>query len=206
MGELAFKGGASGKEYSWVEESEGEAKLKNVSDGIDLLKTDATTITDASGIKLKDHDVTRAGGSGGKYNNEVSQFADSGDVSCTIGTGDTFERTTVLSLPDNWYNIIPKAVYIEVGGTVAAGETITISVKAVMDNGDEYELTSYSVTEATGGKTASADELYANLLTNVRSAGKSIDGRRITSIVADVKTSASSTDATVKVRVIGVRT
>ena len=206
MGYLGYKGGASGKEYRWVEESEGEAKLKNQSDGIDLLKADPTTITDASGIKLKDHDVTRAGGNGGKYNNEVSQFTDSGDKSCTIGTDGTNERTTVLSLPDNWYNIIPKAVYMEVGGTVATGETITISVKTVMDNGDEYEITSYSVTEATGSKTASTDEIYANLLSKVRSAGKDIDGRRITSIVADVNTSASSTDAIVKVRVIGVRT
>jgi len=44
------------------------------------------------------------------------------------------------------------------------------------------------------------------LMVNVRSAGKSIDGRRITSVVADINTSASSTDATVKVRVMGVRT
>ena len=206
MGRVGFKGGASGKEYAWVEESAGELKAKNVSDDIDLLKADPTTITDASGIKLKDHDVTRAGGSGGKYNNEVSQFADSGDVSCTIGTGGSNERTTVLSLPDNWYNIIPVAVYIEVGGTVASGETISVSVKAVMDNDDEYEITSYSVDSATGSKTVNSEEIYTNLMANIRSAGKSIDGRRITSIVADVDTSASSTDATVKVRAIGVRT
>lgn len=206
MGRLGFRGGASGKIYRFVEESAGELKAKNESDGIDLLKADSTTITDASGIKLKNHDVTRAGGSGGKYNSEVSQFADSGNISCTIGTGGTNERTTVLSLPSNWYNIIPKAVYIEISGTVASGETISVSVKAIMDNGDEYEITSYSVTEATGNKTASTDEIYANLLSNVRSAGKNIDGRRITSVVADVNTSASSTDATVKVRAIGVRT
>ena len=206
MGRVRFKGGASGKEYAWVEESAGELKAKNVSDDIDLLRADSTTITDASGIKLKDHDVSRAGGSGGKYNSEVSQFADSGDKSCTIGTGGTNERTTVLSLPDNWYNIIPKAVYIEVGGTVASGETISVSVKVVMDNNDEYEITSYSVDSATGSKTVNSEEIYTNLLTNVRSAGKSIDGRRITSVVADVNTNQSSTDATVKVRAIGVRT
>jgi hypothetical protein len=205
VGELAYKGGASGKEYSWVEESAGEAKLKNVSDGIDLLKADSTTITDASGIKLSAHGSRhQRGGADDPADPNISNLGDSGDVSCTIGLSGSAARTTIYTPPTNWFSIIPLAVYMEVGGTVAAGETVTISVKAVLDDGSEYEIASLSVTGATGSSTEG--QPFVNLLAKVRAAAANINNRRITSIVADVATDQASTTATVKVRVIGIIT
>jgi len=134
----------------------------------------------------------------------IAQLFDSGDVSCDIGTGGSPTRSTVYSLPPNWTNLIPLAIYMEIGGTVATDETITISVKVVLDDDSEYEVASYSLTGSTGSKIENAP--FQGLLTALRSAGATKDGRRITSIVADVSSSASSTSATATVRVIGIRT
>jgi len=134
----------------------------------------------------------------------ISQLFDSGDVSCAVGTGGTASKTTVYSLPSSWFNLVPLAVNISVGGTVASGETINVSVRAVLDDGTELEIASYSVTGSTGSKLESAP--FANLLTSAASAGKSLEGRRITTMVAYASSSATSTSATVTVRVIGIRT
>ena len=134
----------------------------------------------------------------------ISNLFDSGDVSCDVGTEGSATRTTVYSLPSNWFSLIPLAVYMEVGGSVASGETVSISVKVVLDDGSEYEIASYSVTGDTGSSTESAP--FANLLSALRSAGDTKDGRRVTSVVADVSSSASDTSATATVRVVGVRT
>jgi len=144
----------------------------------------------------------RGGGDALNYA-QITQLFDSGDVSCSIGLGGSATRTTVYSLPTGWYNALPLAVYVEVGGTVATGETVSISVKAVLDNGDEYEIASYSVTGGTGSNYIEVS--WSTVLSNIRGATGSVDGRRITSIVADVETSASSTSATATVRVIGLR-
>ena len=87
---------------------------------------------------------------------------------------------------------------------MASSETIDISVKAILSDGSELEIASYSVTGTTGSKTESAP--IANLLASLRSAAKNADGLRITSIVADVSSSATSTSATATVRVVGIRT
>ena len=121
-----------------------------------------------------------------------------------MGTGGTASRTTVYSLPANWYNLLPLAVYMEVGGTVASSETVSISVKAVLSDGSELEIASYSVTGTTGTKTEPAP--IAELLASLRSAAKNADGLRITSIVADVTSSATSTSASATVRIVGIRT
>ena len=204
-----FKGKVSGKYYSFTEEVSGEVKIKNESDGIDLIKADPTTITDASGVKLSAHADRHKRNTGADplIDPDVSNLADSGDVSfasADIGTGGTPNRKTVYTPPTNYNNIIPQAIYMEVGGTVATGETITISVKAVLDDGSEYEIASYSVTGATGSTTEATP--FANLLTSVRSAGANVNQKRITSVVADVSTSATSTSATATIRMIGLIT
>lgn len=133
---------------------------------------------------------------------ETSKLFDSGTVSCTVGTGGNAQTTTVYSLPSDYYNLVPLAVYMEIGGTVASGETVTITVKAVLDDGSSYTIASLSKTGATGSSTESAplSNLLANLGTN------SGEDRRITKIEADVSSSASSTSATASVRVLGIKT
>ena len=137
------------------------------------------------------------------YPGSLAELFDSGDVSLGIGLGGSATRTTLATLPAGWHTLLPLAVYMEVGGTVATGETVTISVKAVLDDGSEYEIASYSVTGATGSRTEAAP--IANLLSALRSAGATKDGRRITSIVADASSSATATSATALARVVGVR-
>lgn len=133
----------------------------------------------------------------------VSRLADSGDVSCSVGTGGSASRTTVYSLPANWYNFLPLVAEIVVGGTVGTGETVDVSVKVVLDDGTEIEVATYSVSGSTGSTIVGPDTLLTNLY---KGAGTSLNDKRITSVVADVKTSATSTSATVTVRVIGLKT
>ncbi len=136
----------------------------------------------------------------------ISNLADSGDVACAVGTGGTASTTTVFTLPAGWTNVLPMAVEMVVGGTVATGETVTITVNAVLDDGTKLKIASYSTTGATGSSTVGADTIWATLLGSAKSAGVSLDGRRLTSIEADVASSATSTSATATVRVIGART
>lgn len=205
MGRLRYIGNISENEYNITEETAGEAKIKNVSDGIDLLKADATTVTDASGVQLASHGTRHQRGAADATDDpNVSNLGDSGDVSCTVGVNNTATRTTVYTPPTNYYAAIPQAIYMAVGGTVASSETVSISVKAVLDDGSEYEIASYSSTGATGSSTEATP--FLNLLTNVRAAGANVNEKKITQIVADVKSSATSTSATATVRAIGLIT
>lgn len=180
-------------------------KVAEYNENDDKVHCEKDMYSDALGVSLGSHAIRHNRGSPDPIDySQISQLFDSGDVSCTVGTGGNAATTTVYTLPSNWYNLIPLAVYMEVGGTVATGETVTISVKAVLDDGSKYEIASYSVTGTTGSKTESTP--FANLLSALRSADKSGDGRRITSIVAAVSSSVTSTSATATVRVLGLRT
>ena len=55
MGKLAFKGGASGKDFSIRETVAGEVEIVNESDGIVLLRANPTSIQDAGGVQLSYH-------------------------------------------------------------------------------------------------------------------------------------------------------
>ena len=55
MGRIRIVGDVSSKEYRILEETIGEFKVKNASDGVDILKATSTTITDASGVQLSSH-------------------------------------------------------------------------------------------------------------------------------------------------------
>ena len=204
-GEIAFRGQAGQKMYVFRETTAGEIEIYNETDGIVILEADATSIRDAGGVQLSSHGSRHVrGGADGINDPNISNLADSGDVSCTVGTGGTAARTTVYTPPTNYNAIIPQVIYMEVGGTVAAGETVSISVKAVLDDASEYEIASYSVTGATGSATESNP--FTNLLTNVRAAAANVNQRRITQIVADVVSDAATTSATAVVRIMGVIT
>jgi len=139
-----------------------------------------------------------------KISRNFSQLFDSGDVSCSVGTGGSAARNSIYAAISPWENLVPLVIYMEVGGTVGTGETIDISIKVLLNDGSEYEIASYSVTGGTGSSTETTP--LANLLSSLRSAGATKDGVRITEIVADVSSSATSTSATATVRVIGIRT
>ena len=130
---------------------------------------------------------------------------DSGLVGLTIGTGGAWGTATDLVTAEDMENLLPTAVYMEVGGTVATGETVDIEVRAVTDAGDEIVIASYSVTGTTGSTTVGADTITTNLLNNARAGGISLDGKRIVAIRGYARTSATSTTATASAQVIGKR-
>lgn len=130
---------------------------------------------------------------------------DSGLVGLTIGTGGAWGTATDLVTAEDMENLLPTAVYMEVGGTVATGETVDIEVRAVTDAGEEIVIASYSVTGATGSTTVGADTITTNLLNNARAGGISLDGKRIVAIRGYARTSATSTTATASAQVIGKR-
>jgi len=55
VGKIRIVGDVSRKEYQLLEETAGEFKIKNASDGVDVMKVTSTTITDASGVQLASH-------------------------------------------------------------------------------------------------------------------------------------------------------
>jgi len=55
VGKVRIVGDVSRKEYQLLEEAAGEFKIRNASDGVDILKATSTTITDASGVQLSSH-------------------------------------------------------------------------------------------------------------------------------------------------------
>ena len=196
-----------------IEEQSPSLELKDTSTGNDVaivnsggLKTvDPATGSEApiNGVTISSHAARHdRGGADAISWDTVSQLFDSGDVNAAVGG--SASRTTVYALPANWYNLLPLSVYMEVGGTVASSETVSISVKAVLSDGTEIEIASYSTTGTTGTKTETAP--ISELLAGLRSAAKNADGLRITSIVADVSSSATSTSASATIRIVGLRT
>lgn len=132
MGKIKFKGGVSSKDFEIVEESSGEVKIKNSSDGIDLLKADSTSITDASGIRLSSHG-SRHGFTNAsdkidiKFSSQQTVSVSAGGT-WTISAGMYIVRcganTTVEYTPDggtNWYVWIPAG---GVGLIVSDGSSV----------------------------------------------------------------------------------
>ena len=171
MGRVRFKGSASGKEYRIEETADQTVELKDIDDNLTLLKADSTTLTDASGVQLSSHGSRHARGGTDPINDEnITNLGDSDNVSCAIGLNNTPTRTVLYKPPTNFYNALPMTVLFDIGGTFATGETITISVKVILDSGDEFEIGSLSVT-ATGTQTVDAGTIWSNLLSNAKTAG-----------------------------------
>jgi hypothetical protein len=86
MGRVRLVGGASSKEYQILEETSGEIKIKNATDGVDLLKASSTTVTDASGVSLKTHgDRHRADGGDPSF---MVPFGS--DITVSVDAGGTY--------------------------------------------------------------------------------------------------------------------
>jgi hypothetical protein len=102
LGRIRLVGDVSGKEYQIVESTSGELKVRNQSDGVDILKADSTTVTDAGGVKLGSHASRHAYGGADAIGSNALRIAQVGLVlgtgsSVTVGAGGTY--------------VIPKGVY-----------------------------------------------------------------------------------------------
>jgi len=127
---------------------------------------------------------------------------DSGDVSITVGGSGTPGSASLKTLGTGQRTLLPLAIYME--AAAATGETVTVTVKAVLDDGTEYTLEEYAVTAASGSETVVPN--WAAMLDAIRAALASLDGRRITEIKAYAESSLTTPSATAaaKARVIGI--
>jgi hypothetical protein len=86
VGRIRIVGDASRKEYQLLEETSGEFKIKNASDGVDIIRANSTTITDASGVQLNSHGSRhRADGA-----DPVFMVPFGSDTSVSVSAGGTY--------------------------------------------------------------------------------------------------------------------
>jgi hypothetical protein len=79
-------GDVSTKEYQILEAAANELKIRNVPDGVDILKADNTTVTDAGGVSLKTHgDRHRADGGDPSF---MVPFGS--NITVSVGAGGTY--------------------------------------------------------------------------------------------------------------------
>lgn len=120
---------------------------------------------------------------------------DSGSVSVQVGTNDQFGPDTqiiTIAFDPNYRFLLPLVSLISIGGTVATSETITVEVYAYDDAGNTYgPLMTYSKTGGTGSAYVPVDLSKLTIPS----------GRRLVTVVARAKSSASSTNASVSVEV-----
>jgi len=110
-------------------------------------------------------------------------------ASPTVGTGGALGDAVDLAPPSGFGRLHPFSVKIEVGGTVASGETITVRVTAVYSDGtSSYVDKSYTATGTYYLDIGDLHELYK-------------DGVYITKLRAQAASSETSTSATVTVEV-----
>jgi len=86
VGKIRIVGDVSRKEYQILEETAGELKIRNASDGVDILKATPATITDASGVKLSSH--------GSRHRSDGADplflIPFGGDASVSVAAGGTY--------------------------------------------------------------------------------------------------------------------
>jgi hypothetical protein len=114
-------------------------------------------------------------------------------ASPTLGTSGTLGAASVISPDSGYYAVVPLGISITVGGTLAAGETITVKITFNLDNNTTTSITKqYTATGTDYLTDADFFSLWAN-------------GVHITSISVQAASSAATTSATVTVTVRGIQ-
>jgi hypothetical protein len=199
MGRIRIVGDVSKKEYQLLEEAANEFKVKNATDGVDILKADSTTITDASGVKLSAHAARHAYGGADPLpagSIDRSQIKPLGylwvkTANPTPGTGGAYGAAVALTPAAN-KGIVPLSASLTWGGTFATGETVTIRITAKFSDGTSASITRSAT--APGTVRLNPADLQ----------GLFKDGVYITEIDVDSSSSAASTSVTTSVTIYGV--
>ena len=199
MGKIRLVGDVSKKEFQIIEELPGELKIKNATDNIDILKSDSTTITDASGVKLAFH-ASRHGYGGDDSlppgSIDRSQIKPLGyllvkTASPTPGTGGVYGVVVSLT-PTTNKSIVPLMIKLSWGGTFTTGENVTI------------RITVYFSDNTTAVFTKSATEVGDYWLTDDEKSTLFKDNVYITKIDVDSSSTATSTSVTTSVTIYGI--
>jgi hypothetical protein len=199
LGRIRLIGETTTKEFQFLEAVANELKIRNVPDGVDILKADSTTITDAGGVKLNAHASRHAYGGAdalGAGAIDRSQIKPQGfhwvkSASPTPGTGGAYGTAVALTPAAN-KSIVPLSAKLEWGGTFAAGETVTIRLTAKFNDGTSASVTSSAT--ATGTVLLNPADLQ----------GLFKDGVYITEIDVDSSSSAASTSVTTSATIYGL--
>jgi hypothetical protein len=199
MGKIRLVGDVSSKEYQILEAVAGEIRIRNATDGVDLLKADGTSIIDSGGVKLSAHASRHAYGGAdalGAGAIDRSQIKPQGylwvkSASPTPGTGGAYGAAVVLTPATN-KSIVPLSASLTWGGTFGAGETVTIRITAKFSDGTSANITRSAT--ATGTVLLNPADLQ----------GLFKDGVYITEIDVDSSSSAASTTVTTSATVYGL--
>jgi hypothetical protein len=193
MGKIRLVGDYSSKIYTFAEESANVLKIKNASDGLDYLTIDNVTVTDASGVKLASHSSRHDRGGADPLDYSLIAKLLLKSVSPTLGTGGALGSAVSITPDSGFTRIVPLGIKIDVGGTFASGETVTVRITFVFDDGTNlYVDKSFTAT----GTTYLTDADFFSLWKN---------GVGITRINVQAGSSASTTSVTVTVTVRGVQ-
>ena len=199
MGRVRIVGDVSGKEYQLVETASGVFKIRNVTDGTDIVTADNTTITDVGGVKLNSHGSRHAYGQPDALpaaSIDRTQLRPLGihfvkSASPTPGVSDAYGTAVDINAEAN-KSIVLLYVKLSWGGTFGTGETVTIRVTVTFNDGS----TAYIEKSATAvGDYWLADSEKASLMS---------DGKYVTKVSVASKSNLTSTSVTTTVVVYGL--
>jgi hypothetical protein len=192
-------GDTSSKEFQILEGASGELKARNVVDGVDILKADSSTITDASGIKLNAH-ASRHGKTGADPIPDGaldrSQLKPLGShfvktASPTPGVNGSYGTPVDINAETN-KSIVLLFCKLTWGGTFGTDESVNIRVTVTFSD----------TTTASVVKTATAvGDLW---LSDEDKASLMKDGVYVTRVSVDSASSLSSTSVTTSATIYGL--
>ena len=152
--------------------------------GADRFNIGRDLYSDALGVSLGSHASRHDRGGADSLNwAALSKYLNKSG-SGTIGTSGSPATILEVSVEDNYYNLVPLEVDYDISG-LATDETFTLTVTAVLDNGDEVTL--YSASGLSAGGTLRSGDLDWSAIG---------DGRQIRALRVKFESSATSTSAT----------
>jgi hypothetical protein len=199
MGRIRLVGETSGKEYQFLEAVANELKIRNIIDGIDILKANNTTITDAGGVALNAHASRHAYGGADALpaaSIDRTQLRPLGvqlvkTASPTPGTGGAYGTAVTIAAESN-KSILLLFVKLSWGGTFGAGETVNIRITVTFSD------------DTTASLVKSGTAVGDYWLTDAEKASLMKDGVYVKQVAVDSSSSAASTSVTTSVSLYGV--
>lgn len=188
MGRLRLVGDYSSKIYTFAEERAGVLKIRDASGNVDYLTIDPQTVTDASGARLAAHASRHSRGGADPLDYSLIAKLLLKSVSPKLGTGGALGPAASVAPDPGYVRIVPSGVRIDIGGTFASGESVTVRVTFVFDDGtSQYVDKTFTATGTTYLTDADFFTLWKNGVGVVRidvQAGSSASTTAVTATVA----------------------
>ena len=167
--------------------------LQNNNGDLQTIDNNGNEVT-INGVKITSHGSRHNRGGPDPIDwSSVSRYRNASG-SGTIGVKGSPATILELSVSTNYYNLLPLLVSYSISG-LGTGETFTLTITAVLDDGSEVTLYSASGLNA-GGKVTIADLDFTQVG----------DTKQIRSIRVKAESSATSTSATLSATVVALET